>query len=177
MAHTVSSSKLYYSITLKRFDNKGLSSYEFFSYNSRDYPVRIHDYVEGIVNVDSKLMNSNIINYCYRIDDPNDKFIKIDGAVSFCASLKSIGEPIDTRIVAEVFDCSDDETKYIYTTYGCSEMPTASEFYNGCVFEYTGRTMTGFTHGLVYECYLEGGTYKWGLSTVLPSGGEEEGEE
>ena len=55
-----------------------------------------------------------------------------------------------------------------------STLPTASAELEGKIFEYTGVTGGGFTHGYFYECVSDGenpATYSWVQTNVQPSGG------
>lgn len=44
--------------------------------------------------------------------------------------------------------------------------PSASEL--GSIYQYIGESTADFSHGVFYECVLEGGAYRWSLATLLP---------
>ena len=55
-----------------------------------------------------------------------------------------------------------------------SALPIASAELEGKIFEYTGATGNGLTHGYFYECVSDGedpATYSWVQTNVQPSGG------
>lgn len=55
-----------------------------------------------------------------------------------------------------------------------STLPTASAELEGKIFEYTGATGNGLTHGYFYECVSDGqdpATYSWQQTNVQPSSG------
>lgn len=52
-----------------------------------------------------------------------------------------------------------------------STLPTANATNLGRILMYTGETTSTLTHGYIYECVLNGLTYKWVQRDVQPSGG------
>ena len=143
---------------------------------------------EVVATLPTSDIKTNVIYLVPKADaesgDIKDEYINLDGTT---AGWEKIGS---TEVDLSGYVTSDDLNTALadYTTttdltallankqdkLQYSTLPTASAELEGKIFEYTGATGGGLTHGYFYECVSDGenpATYSWQQTNVQPSSG------
>lgn len=93
--------------------------------------------------------------------------IDLSGYVTTTALNTALANYTTTTDLTALLAGKQDKVQY-------STLPTPSAELEGKIFEYTGATGGGLTHGYFYECVSDGedpATYSWVQTNVQPSGG------